>query len=130
MLLLIRNILLGDKSFVGHFLFHYFLLLKACALFHLIPKYIPNGAHLSCLSTVSLRIPFFSLCFLGELWGFLQDGRNILFQEPATFEDVAVSFSNGEWQSLTHAQRHLYKDVMLENYGNMASLGMGSPDLA
>lgn len=38
------------------------------------------------------------------------------------FEDVAVSFSNGEWQSLTYAQRHLYKDVMLENYGNMASL--------
>lgn len=51
-----------------------------------------------------------------------QDSRNILFPEPLMFEDVAVSFSNGEWQSLTYAQRHLYKDVMLENYGNMASL--------
>lgn len=44
-----------------------------------------------------------------------------------TFEDVAVNFSNGEWQCLTHAQRHIYKDVILENYGNMISLGKDFP---
>uniref|UniRef100_A0A8B9QPI8 KRAB domain-containing protein n=1 Tax=Apteryx owenii TaxID=8824 RepID=A0A8B9QPI8_APTOW len=47
--------------------------------------------------------------------------------QPVTFEDVAVYFSAEEWRRLAERQKKLYRDMMMENYELITSLGKSRP---
>ncbi|NP_898942.1 zinc finger protein-like isoform b [Mus musculus] len=43
--------------------------------------------------------------------------------DAMTFDDVHVNFTKEEWNLLEPSQMNLYKDVMLETYWNLTSIG-------
>ncbi|XP_075800004.1 zinc finger protein 431-like isoform X6 [Microtus pennsylvanicus] len=45
-----------------------------------------------------------------------------------TYDDVHINFSWEEWNLLDPSQKNLYKDVMLETYKNLTTIGYNWED--
>ncbi|NXK95245.1 ZN250 protein, partial [Formicarius rufipectus] len=49
------------------------------------------------------------------------------WQAPVTFEEVTPFLSRAEWDLLPAGQRELYRDVVLDTYELLTSLGYPGP---
>ncbi|KAM7316118.1 hypothetical protein ACRRTK_024798 [Alexandromys fortis] len=53
----------------------------------------------------------------------------VVFLKAVTYDDVHINFTKEEWDLLNPSQKNLYKDVMLETYRNLTTIGYTWEDL-
>ncbi|XP_043923735.1 zinc finger protein 705F-like isoform X2 [Protopterus annectens] len=51
----------------------------------------------------------------------------MMLEVPEGFEDVAVGFSREEWDLLSEQEKELHREVMVQNFENMISVGYNIP---
>ncbi|XP_043942897.1 zinc finger protein 91-like [Protopterus annectens] len=52
-----------------------------------------------------------------------------VYRIPETFEDVVITFTEEEWKMLKKQDKELYREVMVQNYETMLSLGYKIPPM-